>query len=165
MTNSKFFFKWVLPIAIPLFAYFSIGSLVDSSIDKEELIAINGQIDKIEYYESTSRGGSNTNMRLHLRNGNTYKVTYEWEDKFNEIEAEFENSDEIQLFHRNSNQTWWRLGTSDILYHLEIGKTIIIDIEERQSKSRTVGVLTGFVTLVGLIILIARWRGRRQTAR
>jgi hypothetical protein len=158
MTSAKFFFKWILPIAIPVFVYFSIGSFMDSGLDKSDLKKVKSRIVKIEYYESSSRGGSNTNMRLHLSNGNTYKIPSEWEGKFNQIEDEYQKSDEIELFHRNKNQTKWRLGTADIVYHLMIGDTIIIDINERKSKSKMLGLFTGFVALFGLIVLIVRRR-------
>ena len=163
MTYNKFFFKWIFPIIIAAFAYSVIGSFVDSSLDKEDLNKVTGRIAKIEYYKSKSRGGFNTNMRLKLTNGKSYKVTYEWDNKFNEIEKECQKSNKIQLFHRNSNQTHWRLGTSDIIYHLEIGNKVIIDIGERKSKSKLVGVFMGIVTLIGLTFLIVRRRRLRKT--
>ncbi|GAB5418411.1 MAG: hypothetical protein Crog4KO_14850 [Crocinitomicaceae bacterium] len=155
MSNTKFFFKWVLPIAVLVLGFISIGSFVDSTFDKIELTKVNGRIQKIEYYESSSRGGSNTNMRLHLTNGDTFNITNEWEDKFDEVEDEFQKSDEIQLLHRNTNQTWWRLGSANSIYHLEIGGEVIIDHEERKSKSKMLGIFTGTMAFISLTLFIA----------
>lgn len=146
---------FIVPI---IFLYLSIGPFVDSCIGKEELNEVHNHVMHVVYSESISRGSSHTNMELYLRDGTKYEVTYEWEDKFHEIESELQKRKEVKLFHRYPYQTWWRLGTSDLVYHLEIGGRVIIDIDERHAKSRKVGFFLGVVVVAMFIFLVLRRR-------
>lgn len=155
LNENKFFFKWVLPLAFPVFFYFTIGAFMDSNLDKEDLIEVKGEISKLEYFESLSRIGTNKNLRIHLKNGRNYEITNDWDYKFHVIEQEKINSVAVTLFHRNSRQTWWRLGTSNQIYHLEIGEKTIIDIEERQSKSKILSLFCGFISFILCVVIFS----------
>ena len=145
MKNSTFFYKWILPIAIFVFSYLSIGSSVDASFNKNDLTEVTGYVSKFEYYRTSSRGSSHNNMKIHLSNGDSFKITHECEDRFSGIENELKDSKQIHLFHRSVNQSWWRLGSANLVYHLEVGNSVIIDIAERQKKSQELAIFTAAI--------------------
>lgn len=156
MDRKKIFFKWILPLGTILFAYFSIGSIVDSNLTIENLVKINGRVIKYEYYYSSTRYSTHKNLKIYVDNGKSYKIPYEWVNKFDEIEQELARTKEIELFHRTELQRIWRLGTSDIVYQLEIGSKMIINITDRQSMSRGLSYFLGFISLIGFIIIVFR---------
>jgi hypothetical protein len=135
---------------------------VDAGFDTKDLVEVNSRLERIGYSTSRSRGGSNKHLELTLANGETYRMSSEWEAKFEDIERALEKSDQIQLFHRKPGQVVWRLGSGKDVYHLKIGGQVFLSIEERKSLLKTLAHFTGTFALVGIFGLILRRRWLQQ---
>lgn len=156
--STEIFYKWVLPIGTTFLLFFCIGSFIDSQLNINNLVKVQGNIIKYEYFESYSRSSTNLNLHLFLDNGEVYDVTYEWGNKFTEIENALKESTYTEFFHRKPCQTIWRFGDYKNIYQLKIGKVMIFDIHDGKEKSLQLSFITGFFGIAGLTTIIIRRR-------
>lgn len=161
MNRSILFYKWVLPLATAYFGYATLGSFIDSKLDTNNLVKINGIV--TNYFYSTSV--KSKNIKLELSNGTEYIVTSEWNNKFSTIENELKKTTNVEIYHRNPRQCLYRFGKSNIVYQLKIGDELVIGIKERQSKSRKLVYLTGFIFALGFSTILIRKRRTKNNNR
>jgi hypothetical protein len=156
MERGKLFFKWILPIGTVLAGFFCIGSIIDSRLELNDLVKVNGSISDVKHFRSYSRYSSNDNLLLKLDDGKTYKLGYEWHDKFPLVEKLKMEDLPVELYHRKQSQTIWRFGTTDIIYQLKIGATMILSIDERHKKSLNVVGINALFCFIGVIAMFYR---------